>query len=87
MHELPRQFEFLRPYDKWVESDDALRSEIAESTSDEELKMFVEAVAPHFEAINTYLDGHTDEAACNLGAIAEAACEAQWDLERRKADA
>ena len=74
---LPIEFAYLEDLaEQWCVPDDVDRSERMDRASDEELKTLVERLSPHFKAINAYLDEHQDDAACELGTLAEAACEA-----------
>ena len=83
---LPERFEVLVPLiRRWAVSDDAQRSAMQDGTPTEELRALWQAVAPHLEAIDAYLDEHDDEGAHLLGRLAEAAVEASLDLERRAA--
>lgn len=79
---VPEIFRSLVPLlEKWSQSDDDDRAERLARSSRAELTKFVAAVEPHFESINRYLDGFGDksmpESATALGALAEAAAEAQ----------
>jgi hypothetical protein len=66
---------------EWAISDDELRSEMLEQKSPEELKKFIAAVEPEFEAIDDYLSSFGDEplseAAIALNSLAECAAEAK----------
>jgi hypothetical protein len=84
--ELPAVFHSLIDLlEKWDETDDDERSERLARASRAELRQLVAAVEPHFESINRYLDGFGEtplpESAIALGALAEAASEAQLLLE------
>ena len=82
---LPAQFHDLIPLmEQWSIGDDVERDAKMQAATDEELRQLHEAVAPRFDAINAYLDEHDDEEATPyLGTLAEAAVEAQLDLENR----
>ena len=84
---LPDSFRDLKPFIlRWAESDDAERTALLEESTQEPLRELIEAVSPHFEQINEYLDSFGDrpapEAATALGALAEAAAEARLKLQR-----
>jgi len=72
---------------EWAISDDELRSEMLEQKSSGELKRFIAAVQPEFEAIDHYLSSFGDEplseAAIALGSLTECAAEAKLVLGQR----
>jgi hypothetical protein len=71
---------------RWDESDDVGRGGPTDAASDEELSALVEAVDPLFPAINAYLDATGDaERAVLDGDLAQAAMEARFELDRRRA--
>lgn len=70
---------------RWGESDDVDREQLVGSASDKELTALIEAVNPLFPAINAYLDETGDaEHAVPYGDLAQAAMEAQFEMDRRK---
>jgi len=70
----------------WAESDDVGRGRLVDSARDEELRALVDAVNPLYPAINAYLDETGDaERAVPYGDLAQAAMEAQLELDRRTA--
>lgn len=83
---LPEQFRQLKPLmEKWAVSDDQERSVLVDEASQQALKKLVQAVSPHMEAINTFLDSFENrplsDAAALLGTLAECATEAKLRLE------
>lgn len=85
---LPGELEPLAPVVReWAVGDDVKREAKHESASTEALKAYWDAVAPHFAAINAYLDENvaSDEPyeAIVLGTTAEGALEAALEIERR----
>ncbi len=71
---------------RWGESDDVDRGDLTDGASDEDLQSLVEAVNPLFPAINAYLDATGDvEHAVPYGDLAQAAMEARFELDRRRA--
>ena len=85
--ELPRQFHDLIPLlSRWSIGDDVQRMETLESASTDELQRLIESITPRFEEIDSYLrsfDMHPPHAACLLGNLSEATCEAEIVLEER----
>ena len=69
---------------RWGESDDAVRSDLVELASDEELDDLINAVNPLYPAINAYLDQTGDAPhAVPYGDLAQAAMEARFEVSRR----
>jgi hypothetical protein len=86
--DLPMEFRALaRLIDKWAESDDQKRADRLARASRDRLESLVRQVAPHFAAINAYLDRFRSRAvsdsAAALGTLAECATEAQLLLAKR----
>ncbi len=82
---LPAEFAMLESIaGKYAKSDDVERALRVETASQHDLETLVTAVSPLFDKINAYLDENTDERACNLGDLAQAACEAQIILAQRQ---
>lgn len=80
---LPEQLQPLAPLiARYSESDDGDRQAILENASPEELRELTAATAPHWEAINAFLDANMEEIgprqdmAIALDAFAQAALEA-----------
>ena len=70
---------------QWGESDDLVRSRLVEAASDEELRSLVQNVRPLYPAVNAYLDQTGDaERAVPYGDLAQAAMEAQFEVDRRQ---
>jgi hypothetical protein len=79
---LPEAFHRLIPlFKKWGQTDDDKRSQRLARAARAQLRKLVAEVEPHFHSINRYLDDFGAEpipaAAIVLGALAEAASEAQ----------
>lgn len=71
---------------RWGESDDVGRGGVTDAASDEDLSALVEAINPLFPAINAYLDATGDaERAVPYGDLAQAAMEARFEIDRRRA--
>ena len=69
---------------RWGESDDVIRSQLVQTSSDQELRTLVHSVRPLYPAINAYLDQTGDaERAVPYGDLAQAAMEAQFEVDRR----
>jgi hypothetical protein len=69
---------------RWGESDDLVRSQLVEAASDEELRSLIQGVRPLYPAVNAYLDQTGDaERAVPYGDLAQAAMEAQFEVDRR----
>ena len=69
---------------RWGASDDLVRSQLVEASSDEELRSLVQSVRPLYPGINAYLDQTGDaERAVPYGDLAQAAMEAQFEVDRR----
>ncbi len=85
LSELPPEFHDLIPLMKeWAIGDDVERDEKMQAASEDELRTLSRALQPRFDAINSYLDDNDHlEVATYLGRLAEAAAEAQIDLENR----
>ena len=85
LRKLPAELEPLAPLVReWSLGDDVEREAKHEAASSEELRAMYDAVAPHFDAINTWLDDHDDEPeGWALGRLAEGALEASFELARR----
>ncbi len=82
---LPDEFQFLQGLaDKFAISDDVERGAKMEAATLEEKQDLVDAVSPHFDAINAYLDDHDDSSAHLLGRLAEATAEARIELARKR---
>lgn len=87
---LPPELQHLTPFIRdWAIGDDVERSEKQERARSPELRRLVDAVAPHWDGINAYLDAAHQQApvadeAILLGWAAEAAAEAQIELTRRE---
>jgi hypothetical protein len=86
---LPEQFRQLKPLmEKWAVSDDQERSILVDEASQQTLKKLVQAVSPHMEAINIFLDSFESrplsDAAALLGTLAECATEAKLRLENSR---
>jgi hypothetical protein len=80
---LPEDLQPLAPLiAKYAEGDDVERSELLERASAEELRELSAATAPHWDAINAFLDENMEEIgprqdiAVALDAFAQAAMEA-----------
>ena len=81
---LPAEFSDLQLFaDRFAISDDVDRDAATTSASDQDRQLFLDAISPRFEEINTYLDHHDDEPAHLLGRLAEAACEVSLEISRR----
>jgi hypothetical protein len=69
---------------RWGESDDLIRSHLVRTSSNQELHALVLSVRPLYPAINAYLDQTGDaERAVPYGDLAQAAMEAQFEVDRR----
>jgi hypothetical protein len=87
--DLPSEFSHLIPLMRsWARSDDQHRSDRVERASTDQLLRLATKVAPHFAAINRYLDGFRERAvpasATTLANLAECAAEAQVVLAHRE---
>src|SRR5690242_17969494 len=87
---LPDELQYLVPLiRRWAESDDVVRGEELERAGDEELRELAAAPSGKWDAMNRYLDenitGDEPYEAIVLGSFAEAALEAQLELDRRGA--
>jgi len=78
---LPSEFADLERFSKIAVSDDIERSAVTDAMSEQDKREFIDTIWPRMDAINAYLDEHQDEAACNLGDIAQAAAELAVELE------
>ncbi len=81
--ELRRLLPLLR---KWASGDDEQRSNAIESASDDDLRKLAKAVTPELAAIDALIDSEGEplsDEALHLGHLAEAALEAQQELETR----
>ena len=89
---LPDELRQLAPViGRYAESDDAVRSDLLENASDEELRELSEAPAAHWDAINAFLDenvtappGSRQDVALALDSFSQAAMEAGFELQRRQ---
>jgi len=83
--ELPSEFHDLIPLiARWAVGDDVDRDAMMQAATGEELQQLYAAVGPRLAAIDAYLDEHDhEEVAPYLGMLAEAAVEAQMDLDSR----
>ncbi len=77
---LPPEFADLTRFTPLATGDDVERSAATDAMSEQDKRAFIDFIWPRMDAINAYLDGHQDEAACNLGDIAQAAAELAMDL-------
>jgi hypothetical protein len=77
---LPPEFADLTRFTHLAIGDDVERSAATDAMSEQEKRAFIDEVWPRMDAINAYLDEHQDEAACNLGDIAQAAAELAMEL-------
>jgi hypothetical protein len=77
---LPPEFADLARFEHFAISDDVERSATTDAVSELDKRAFIDAIWPRMDAINEYLDEHQDEAACNLGDIAQAAAELAVEL-------
>jgi hypothetical protein len=77
---LPTEFADLERFSKIAVSDDVERGTATDSMSEQDKRNFIDTIWPRMDAINAYLDQHQDEAACNLGDIAQAAAELAVEL-------
>jgi hypothetical protein len=87
--DLPIEFRALVGLiDKWAKSDDQERADGLARASRERHESLVRQLAPHFAAINAYLDrfrgGAVSDSAAALGTLAECATEAQLLLAKRR---
>ena len=90
---LPAELQPLAPLiSRYAESDDVGRSELLEQATDEELRELSAAPSAHWGAINAFLDenvaaepGPRQEVALALDSFSQAAMEARYELERRRA--
>jgi hypothetical protein len=80
---LPPAFADLARFADVAVSDDVQRGAITDAMSEQQKHAFIDALWPRMEEINSYLDGHKDEAACNLGDLAQAAAELSVELNYR----
>ncbi len=82
--QLPPEFHDLIPLmNEWAIADDEERDQKMHSASDEQLRELTDRVRPRFGPINSYLDDSAHlEVAPYLDRLAEAAVEAQLDLEK-----
>ena len=84
---LPEDFQVFGPLIKaWCIGDDEIRSERMAQTSTNELRQACDTVYPHFDAINTYLDGFGGDVpweACALVNLGEAIMEMKFLLDER----
>ena len=78
---LPAGFADLASYSHVAIGDDIKRSGVTDAMSEKDKKTFVDTIWPRMESIKEHLDHHQDEAACNLGTIAEAAAELAVELD------
>jgi hypothetical protein len=72
---LPIEFADLSQFEQFAISDDVDRGTATDAVSESDKRVFIDSIWPRMDAINDYLDRHQDEAACNLGDIAQAAAE------------
>ncbi len=77
---LPSEFADLERFSRVAVSDDVERSAATDAMSEKDKRDFIDFIWPRMDAINAYLDQHQDEAACNLGDIAQAAAELAMEL-------
>lgn len=78
---LPAEFRVLQSLaDRFAISDDVALSDATDAATLSEKRELVATVTPHLEAINRYLDSHTDEPACLLSSLAEANCEVALEV-------
>ncbi len=85
LNALPEEFHDLVPLIRtWAIPDDIDREDHIEAASTDDLRQLIDALEPRFEAIDAYLaeNDHLEEATY-LGALAEAAVEAGFELEER----
>jgi hypothetical protein len=81
MSALPESFADLQEFaDVFAVSDDAAREHVESGASLELKRRLVDTVGPRLQQINAYLDQHDDEAAWQLGSLAEATCEVALDI-------
>jgi hypothetical protein len=87
---LPAELQPLIPLiRKYAESDDVARSDLLAAASSDELGQVTSLVSPHWEAINSFLDanmsppGPHQDVAVALDSFAQAAIEAQYELQNR----
>jgi len=82
---LPPEFVDLAKYTNLAIGDDIQRSAATNAMSEQERRSFIDTIWPRMDAINAYLDKHQDEAACNLGDLAQAAAELAIEMKYRPA--
>lgn len=88
---LPEDLQGLaRLIPRYAESDDLERTALLESASEDELRDLSTAPQEHWDAINAFLDEHIQaepgpyqDAAFALDSFAQAAMEAEFELQRR----
>jgi hypothetical protein len=78
---LPPEFADLARFAPIAIGDDLQRSAATDAMSEQDKRAFIDDVWPKMQAINAHLDEHQDEAACNLGDIAQAAAELAVELD------
>jgi hypothetical protein len=77
---------------RYAESDDVIRSELLKQASDDELRELSEAPTARWDAVNAFLDdnvaapGPRQDVALALDSFSQAAMEARFELERRRAN-
>jgi len=79
-NELPSEFADLNRFSQLAVSDDVERGTATNAMSEQDKRYFIDTIWPRMDAINAYLDKHQNEAACNLGDIAQAAAEIAVEL-------
>jgi len=77
---LPSEFADLERFSQIAVSDDVERGAVTDAMSEQDKRDFIDFIWPRMDVINAYLDQHQDEAACNLGDIAQAAAELAMEL-------
>ncbi len=90
---LPDELQHLGPLiSRYAESDDSDRSELLARASVEDLRALSEAPAPHWDAINAFLNenveadpGPRQDVALALDSFSQAAMEARSELGEREA--
>jgi hypothetical protein len=81
----PPEFADLARFTNFAVSDDLERGAVTDAITEQDKRAFIDAIWLRMDAINSYLDGHQDEAACNLGDIAQAAAELAIEMKYRPA--